>query len=408
MYETNKFFNLLFRATIIPGVIIVPWLTGLISIVTVQLCLVSFFIIFVVFPLIFRYSYTLQRGILFLTFITYPKNLDLKDPNSVNLCATRNFYLNVKDPDVDKEDGVRIGVWHVLPIQLVKRFARELNLNEKSLEEIQNTTDIDDPHLNKMESIYKAEFPAINEQNEQSFYEQMLKHPGTIVLYLHGNTASRGSGHRIDMYKVFRKLGYHVLTLDYRGYGDSDKIAPTEEGVVRDAMTVYNYIANRTNNPVIIWGHSLGTGVGTHLMAQLSNMNVPGPRALILESPFTNIKDEIRKHPFARPFKDLPWFDMTIANPMYYNSLRFESDQHISEFRQPVLILHAEDDYVVPFQLGYKLYRTALDTRGKSWGPVEFHRFDASLHYGHKFLCTAPNLPEIVKKFVDTYKNEIF
>lgn len=350
----------------------------------------------------------MQRGVLFLTFITYPKNLVLKDPNSVNLCATRNFYLHVKDPDVDKEDGVKIGVWHVLPIQLVKRFAKELNLNEISLEEIQNSTDVDDPHLDKMEPIYRAEFPVINEQNEQSFYEQMLKHPGTIVLYLHGNTASRGSGHRIDMYKVFRKLGYHVLTLDYRGYGDSDKVPPTEEGVVRDAMTVYNYIANRTNNPVIIWGHSLGTGVGTHLMALLSNMKIKGPRALILESPFTNIKDEIRKHPFARPFKDLPWFDITIANPMYDNSLRFESDQHISEFRQPVLILHAEDDYVVPFQLGYKLYRTALDTRGKSWGPVEFHRFDASLHYGHKYLCTAPNLPEIVKKFVDSYKDEIF
>ena len=40
---------------------------------------------------------------------------------------------------------------------------------------------------------------------------------------------------------------------------------------------------------------------------------------------------------------------------MYKNKLRFESDQHIAEFRQPVLILHAEDDLVVPFELGYKV-----------------------------------------------------
>lgn len=40
---------------------------------------------------------------------------------------------------------------------------------------------------------------------------------------------------------------------------------------------------------------------------------------------------------------------------MYANELRFESDQHIAEFRQPVLILHAEDDHVVPFNLGYKV-----------------------------------------------------
>lgn len=93
---------------------------------------------------------------------------------------------------------------------------------------------------------------------------------------------------------------------------------------------------------------------------------------------------------------------------MYSNSLRFESDQHISEFRQPIMILHAEDDYVVPFQLGYQLYRIALDTRGKSWGPVEFHRFEASHHYGHKYIVHAPELPELVKNFVSTYRNEVF
>lgn len=143
-------------------------------------------------------------------------------------------------------------------------------------------------------------------------------------------------------------------------------------------------------------------------------------------------------------YRHLPWFDYTISSPMYANELRFESDQHIAEFRQPVLILHAEDDHVVPFNLGYKvssiselecaraftiwinlkimrcynetnaspifpflqLYRTALDTRGKSWGPIEFHRFEKTSHYGHRYICRAPNLPEIVIHFFRTYRNE--
>lgn len=54
-------------------------------------------------------------------------------------------------------------------------------------------------------------------------------------------------------------------------------------------------------------------------------------------------------------YRHLPWFDYTVSRPMYNNMLRFESDQHIAEFRQPVLILHAEDDLVVPFDLGYKV-----------------------------------------------------
>ncbi len=93
---------------------------------------------------------------------------------------------------------------------------------------------------------------------------------------------------------------------------------------------------------------------------------------------------------------------------MYKNQLRFESDQHIAEFRQPVMIMHAEDDHVVPFHLGYKLYRTALETRGKSWGPVEFHRFDSSGHYGHKFIVRAPNFPDIIQNFFNTYRDETY
>lgn len=63
----------------------------------------------------------------------------------------------------------------------------------------------------------------------------------------------------------------------------------------------------------------------------------------------------MREHPFSRFFRNLPWFDMTIVDPMYENNLRFESDKHIATFPQPVLILHAEDDIVVPYKLGHKV-----------------------------------------------------
>lgn len=120
------------------------------------------------------------------------------------------------------------------------------------------------------------------------------------MLYLHGNTASRGSGHRIDVYRLLRQLGYHVISLDYRGYGDSDHVSPTEEGVVLDAIAVFQYIRNLTANPIFVWGHSLGTGVATNMLSQLKHDPLTNPKGVILEAPFTNIRDEIRQHPFAR------------------------------------------------------------------------------------------------------------
>uniref|UniRef100_A0A182MFN5 Serine aminopeptidase S33 domain-containing protein n=1 Tax=Anopheles culicifacies TaxID=139723 RepID=A0A182MFN5_9DIPT len=260
----------------------------------------------------------------------------------------------------------------------------------------------------RIEKILRQDhFKPTDEANQRELFEEALRATtNDVVLYLHGNTASRGAPHRVELYQTLRALNYHVIAMDYRGYGDSANVSPTERGVVYDALAVYQYITSITKNPVYLWGHSLGTGVSTHLMSLLTEMSLPGPRALVLESPFNNIKEEICAHPFSKLYRHLPWFDILISRPMYNNMLRFESDQHIAEFRQPVLILHAEDDLVVPFELGYKLYRRALDTRGKAWGPIEFHRFEKSSHYGHKYICRAPNLPEIVVRFFHAYRNE--
>ncbi|XP_032596742.1 lysophosphatidylserine lipase ABHD12 isoform X2 [Drosophila grimshawi] len=388
------------------------------------IALLLFLVIFVLLPLAFRFSVTLQRSILFLTFITYPKGLDLTQPASIGLYATRNFYITVKDHNAD-EDGVRIGVWHVLPKNAVRRFKRELHVEEAyeqeeqqagQLQREQSKSTVEQANSNnnnkQLEQVAPAlrnEFPVILPENEQIFYERLLRIPGgTVVLYLHGNTATRGSGHRSEVYKLLRHLNYHVFSFDYRGYADSDPVAPTEDGVVRDALMVFEYIANLTTNPIYIWGHSLGTGVATHMCANLAALKGRAPRGVILESPFTNIRDEIRLHPFSRPFRRLPWFDFTISEPMYSNRLRFESDKHIDEFPQPIMIVHSEDDVVVPFHLGYRLYRIALNKRSHAWGPVEFHRFERRHGYGHKYLCRAPEMPGLVQHFVESYRDAIY
>lgn len=105
-------------------------------------------------------------------------------------------------------------------------------------------------------------------------------------------------------------------------------------------------------------------------------------------------------------FRNLPWFETTILKPIYDNGFRFESDQHIAEFRAPVMIMHAENDQVIPYELGYQLYRSALKMRGMSWGPAEFHRFEGK--YGHKFIVKATNFADTIDQFIRRYKNETY
>jgi abhydrolase domain-containing protein 12 len=70
-------------------------------------------------------------------------------------------------------------------------------------------------------------------------------------------------------------------------------VVPTKTGVVTDALKVYDYVKERSGQAkVIVYGHSLGTAVSCEAVSSLCNAGNP-PSALVLESPFNNIHDEV-------------------------------------------------------------------------------------------------------------------
>ena len=88
-----------------------------------------------------------------------------------------------------------------------------------------------------------------------------------------------------------------VLTSIIRisGYADSSPVMPTKTGVVQDALKVFDYVKEHVGNSetrVIVYGHSLGTAVSCEAVNRLCVEGNP-PDALVLESPFNNIHDEV-------------------------------------------------------------------------------------------------------------------
>jgi abhydrolase domain-containing protein 12 len=49
-----------------------------------------------------------------------------------------------------------------------------------------------------------------------SFYEELLSHGEPVIVYMHGNSGSRGSPHRVELYTLLRNMNYHVIAFDYR------------------------------------------------------------------------------------------------------------------------------------------------------------------------------------------------
>ncbi|XP_046676382.1 lysophosphatidylserine lipase ABHD12-like isoform X1 [Homalodisca vitripennis] len=321
--------------------------------------LLCFFFIFVVVPLIFRYSYDMQRGLLFLNFVKV-HNADYNKPTSAGLIGARSLNITTKD-------GVRLGVWHTLPVKHQLEALAATWLTDR----------------------------AARDQRYDSWMET-----GVTVVYCHGNAGDRTSDHRIKLYQILNQLNYHVIAFDYRGYADSDNLPIDEQAVVEDTRAILTWVRERvTKGNIFVWGHSLGTAIAAHTLAVLEGegKKVAG---VVLEAPFNNLSEEIREYPISQLFTILPWFDFCFVEPVYENNLRFESDVNLRNVSVPLLFLHAEDDRVVPFKLGRKLHESVLRHR-KENNTVDFIRFERKLGYGHKFIYRDRHLPMIVRKFVE-------
>ena len=64
---------------------------------------------------------------------------------------------------------------------------------------------------------------------------------------------NRGASHRIAEYKVWQRLGYHVLTIDYRGYGDTVMNGTIgERTLVEDSKAAIKLIRHAQSGPYIL------------------------------------------------------------------------------------------------------------------------------------------------------------
>ncbi|XP_063774187.1 lysophosphatidylserine lipase ABHD12 isoform X1 [Pseudophryne corroboree] len=307
--------------------------------------------LYIAIPFLVKICPAIQAQLVFLNLVRFPYFIDLKRPQDQGLNHTCNFYLQ-------PEEDASIGVWHTLPAVLWKEA----------------------------------------QGKDQAWYEEVMSTNYPVVLYLHGNAGTRGGDHRVQLYKVLSSMGYHVISFDYRGWGDSVG-SPSETGMTYDALHVFDWIKARSgDNPVYIWGHSLGTGVATNLVRRLCERETP-PDSLILESPFTNIREEAKSHPFSVIYRYFPGFDWFFLDPITASGIKFANDENVKYISCPLLILHAEDDPVIPFHLGRKLYNIAAPARSFRDFKVQFVPFHKDLGYRHKYIYRSPELRQILRDF---------
>ena len=69
------------------------------------------------------------------------------------------------------------------------------------------------------------------------------------------------------------------------------------------------------------------------------------------------LNSQIRVHPMTYLWRKMPWFEWFFTGTLNKSDVAFRTDELVQHISLPVLIFHARDDAVVPFQLGEKLYK---------------------------------------------------
>lgn len=184
------------------------------------------------------------------------------------------------------------------------------------------------------EDFQDVNLKTADETNIYAWYSQAQKGQKTI-LYFHGNAGNLMG--RSDRFEKFATQ-YGVLAISYRGYAKSGG-KPSQDGFFQDADSAFEFLKSKniSSKDIILFGESIGSAVAVNLASKHDF------GALVLEAPFTSI---------LAVAQETYWF---LPVSLILKD-RFESDKIASKVTAPVLIFHANKDYLVPFEEGKKLY----------------------------------------------------
>ncbi|XP_018012443.1 lysophosphatidylserine lipase ABHD12 isoform X2 [Hyalella azteca] len=319
-------------------------------------------------PVLFYFSPSLQDYLIFRGSPDF--STELAAPELLNLKNARAFYITT-------DEGIKLGTWHILPSAA--------------------------PNPTSPESI----------GSRSARFEDELRKDGSVaVIYFHGNTPSRAQAHRVDLYRILADLGCHVIAFDYRSFADSSIAPLSETALVKDGMFVYDYILERVGpgTAIILWGHSLGSGIAASVAAALCGRGSSSDMqhcadGLVLHAGFTDLLSAIQDNSLAVVMNWVPWFTPLVRSTLEQRDLMFNTTANVVRVSGPLLVLHAQDDDILPVTHGRALRVAASgrggdsDAAGGASG-VTYIEFSGDFGYSHNGIVEAPELRQIAGEYI--------
>ena len=191
-------------------------------------------------------------------------------------------------------------------------------------------------HVFKFRAAFTEHFVDVGDANINilAFEKEAAK---GVILYFHGNAGDLDSWG--EVYRDFEKYPYHLLVVDYRGYGKSTGKISSEAQLQSDAEKIYDFAkAKYGAGNVIIYGRSIGTGIASWLAAQHP------PSLLVLETAYVSLPAMVGEiYPFA---------------PKFLVRYKLDNKRWTNDSSYPVHLIHGTRDEIVPYSHSVRLQKS--------------------------------------------------
>lgn len=172
--------------------------------------------------------------------------------------------------------------------------------------------------------------------------------PKGLVFYLHGNTGNLND--QVQACQFYNSLGYDFFSFDYRTFGKSTGELEDEEQFFKDVEFMYDYVnKSYIESDIHVVGYSVGTASAAMIASKKS------PKQLMLIAPYYSVYEIAIDR-----YKVIPGFLLKYP---------FETNKYLTEVNCPVLLVHGDQDAVLPFDGSNRLSK--LLKENDIWLPLE-------------------------------------
>ncbi len=182
----------------------------------------------------------------------------------------------------------------------------------------------------------------------QGWWIPAVSQTAPVVLYLHGNGSNLGD--LVNRAARLHGMGAAVFLIDYRGYGRSWGVFPSEASVYEDAAAAWQYLTQTRQisaQQIVLYGQSIGGAVAIEIASRH-----PDAAGIIVESSFTSMR--------AMVTRSVPEFLLPID---WILTQQFDSLTKVRSLKVPILLIHGTADQTIPAPMSQALFIAAPEPK---------------------------------------------